>query len=100
MTEKFVDYAGWISRRLINLVDGNNDRHVTGLGMLNSFDGLRHNSVIGSNHENHDIGCGSTAGTHCGKCGMTRSIEEGDGFTLVGLYVVSTDVLGNTAGFA
>ena len=67
--------------------------------MLDGFDGLRHDAVIGSDDQYHDIGRLGTTGTHGGKRGVTRSIQEGDHAT-VGFDVVGTDVLGNTTGFA
>src|SRR3546814_5362578 len=61
--------------------------------------GLRHYTVVGSHHQNDDIGCLGTASTHGGKRFVARSIQEGHHAAL-GLDVVGADVLGNAAGFA
>ena len=68
--------------------------------MRNGFLRLRHHAVIGCNHQNHDIGRLSTAGAHCRKSFVPRSIEEGDAATIFERHVVSTDVLCDTASLA
>ena len=67
--------------------------------MIQSFDGLRHESVISRDNEHDDIGHIRAAGTHCGECLMTRSIDESNGFS-VQVHHGSTDILGDSAGFA
>ena len=68
--------------------------------MLNGFHGLRHDAVIGSHHQHHDIGGCGTAGTHGGKRGMARGVNEGDNAALLGLHMIGTDLLGNAAGLS
>ena len=84
---------------LIHLVDSNNDGDLSGLGVVDGLDGLGHDAVVGSNHQNGDIGNHSAAGTHGGKGLMAGGIQEGDGLT-VQLHLISTDVLGDAAGLA
>ena len=66
--------------------------------MVDSFDGLRHDTVIGSNDQDGNIRQLSASGTHSGECFMARGIQECDLVTLVA-DLVSTDSLGDAAGF-
>ena len=61
--------------------------------------GLRHHTVIGSNHQNNDIGRFRATCTHRSKCFVTRRIKEGDHAARC-LDVVSTNVLRNATRFA
>ena len=66
--------------------------------MLNGFDGLRHDTVVCSNHKDSNVSDLGSAGSHVRKSGVTGSIEESDGsFRKVNL--VGTDVLGDAAKF-
>ena len=82
----------------IHFVDGNHDWHACRFRVLNGFFGLRHHTIVSSNHQDHHVSGLSTTGTHGGKRGVSRSIQEGH-HAMIGFYVVSTDVLGNTTGF-
>jgi hypothetical protein len=67
---------------------------------------LRHDAVVGGDHDDHDVGDLGAAGTHAGKGFVTRRIEEDDLAAgsrrafLGELHLVSADVLGDAAGFA
>ena len=41
---------------LVDLVDRNHDRHVSGLRVVHRLDRLRHDTVIGRDHEDRDVG--------------------------------------------
>ena len=88
-----------VSGGFIHLVDGDNDVDFSSLCVVDCLNGLGHNTVVCRYYENCNIGCHSTTCTHCGKCGVSGSIQEGD-ITSACLYAVSTDVLSNTACFA
>ena len=45
-----------IGFRLIHLVDGYNDRNTRRLGMVDRFNGLRHDAVVRRDNQNRDIG--------------------------------------------
>ncbi len=47
----------------------------------------------------HDVGGLGATGTHRGKRGVARGVEEGD-HAAVGFHVVGADVLGDATGFA
>ena len=66
--------------------------------MVNGFNSLRHNAVIGCHYQNGDIGYLSAAGAHGGKSFMSGGIQKGD-FLAVDFHLVSADMLSNTAGF-
>ena len=40
----------------VDLVDGHDDRHVGGLGVVDGLDGLGHHPVVGRHHQHHDVG--------------------------------------------
>ncbi|MNG95140.1 hypothetical protein D3C79_541660 [compost metagenome] len=61
---QFLLNAVRIGFRLVNFVHCNDQRHLRCFRMLDSFDGLRHHAVVGSNNQNNDVGRLSTAGTH------------------------------------
>ena len=67
--------------------------------MSNRFLGLRHDAVIRSHHQHHQIGGLRAACTHGGKCLVAWRIQEGND-ALRGLNVIGADMLGNPAGFA
>ena len=61
---------------LVDLVDRDHDWNPSRFGVLDSLFGLRHHAVVGGDHQNHDVSCLSTTGTHGGKRLMTRCVEE------------------------
>ena len=63
-----------VGARLIHLIDRNNNGNLCGFGMVDCFDGLRHDTVIGSNHQNCNIGAHCATRTHGGECGVTRCV--------------------------
>ena len=67
--------------------------------MIDCFNGLRHDGIVGSYNNNSDIRYLGTTGTHSGKRFMTRSIQEGDTASAGQLHIVSTDMLRDTTGF-
>ena len=99
-------HAVGIGFGLVDLVDGHDDRHVGGLGVVDGFEGLRHHAVVGGHHDHHDVGDLGAAGAHAGKGFVARRIEEDDLAAggrrafLGELHLVGADVLGDAAGFA
>ena len=83
----------------IHFIDGDDDRNAGGFGVVDGFDRLRHDTVVGGDHENGDIGRLCAARTHGGEGFVTGGIEEGD-VASVNLDAVSTDRLRNAARFA
>ena len=66
--------------------------------MVDRFDGLRHDAVIGSNHDDRDIRDTGTSGSHGCERLMARGIQERDLF-IIDLDLVSTDMLGDATEF-
>ena len=96
--ELLLDALG-ICPRNVHLVDGNNDRDISCLRMVDAFNRLRHDAVIRCHNENCNIRYHRTAGTHRGECLMARRIQEGDRLA-VDLNGIGTDCLRNAAGFS
>ncbi len=88
-----------IGFRLVDLVDCNNDRNASCLGMIDRFNGLRHDAVVRCNHENRNICRLSTTGTHCRKGGVAWRIDEGDLLAVL-FDLISTDMLRDATSFA
>ena len=63
--------------------------------MLNCLFCLRHNTIVGGNHQNYDVRGLSTTSAHRRKGRVTGRIKESD-HAHIGLHVVSTNMLGNT----
>ena len=58
----------------IDFVYGDNYGYLGRFCMVNGFYCLRHNPVIGSNHQNHNIGNLSASSSHGGECFMAGCI--------------------------
>ena len=86
---------------LVDLVDRDHDRHLGRLGVVERLDRLRHDAVVGRDHQHDDVGDLRAAGTHGGERLVTRGVDEGDR-PLVALQLgddlVGTDVLGDATG--
>jgi hypothetical protein len=87
----------------VDLVDRDDDRHVGGLGVVERLDGLRHDAVVGRDHEDRDVGDLGTTGTHGREGLVTRGVDEGDrpvDALVLLVDLVGADVLGDAAGLA
>ncbi len=67
--------------------------------MGDGFLRLRHHAVVGRDHQNHDVRCFRTAGTHGRERLVTRRVEERDDAARR-FDMISADVLRNPARFA
>ena len=91
---------------MVALVDGDNDRNLGGLGVIQGFHGLRLHAVVRSDHQDDDVRHVGTAGAHGAEGGVTGGVEESEFENfLFPLRVgetdgVSTDVLRDAAGLA
>ena len=81
---------------LVDLVHRDDDRHAGRLRVLDCFDGLRHDAVVGRDHEHHDVRGLGAARTHGGERRVARRIEERD-HALRRFHVVRADVLRDAA---
>ena len=83
--------------RLVDLIDSKYDRYTSSRSMVDRFDCLWHDIIVGSHNDNRDIRHLGTTGTHGGKSLMARRIQERDTTPALQLHVVSTDVLRDTS---
>ena len=97
--EQLGAHAVRIGLRLVDLVDGNDDRDTGSLGVIDGLDRLRHHAVVGRDHQHHDVRHLRAAGTHGGERGVARRVDEGDLLALLGRDLIGADVLGDTTGF-
>src|SRR4051794_40277968 len=92
---------GGVGPLLVDLVDGDHDRHLGGLGVVERLDRLRHDAVVGRDHQHDDVGDLRATGTHRGERLVTRGVDEGDRTLVVlqlGDDLVGADVLGDATG--
>ena len=89
-----------VGRSQIDLIDRNHDFDLGRcLGVIDRFDCLRHQPVIGRDYQDHDVRDRRATRTHGGKCGVTRSIEKSNGLAFI-FHAIRPDVLRDSAGFA
>jgi hypothetical protein len=91
------EHAVWIRGRQVDLVDGDDDRHVGGARMRDRLQRLRHDGVVGRDDQDCDVGHLRAAGAHGRECFVARRVEERH-TTPVDRYLVRADVLGDAAG--
>src|SRR5688572_30298783 len=96
---KLVAHLFRIRAVLVDLVDGDHERHVGRLGVLDGFLGLRHHAVICSDHQHHDVGDLGAARAHRGESRVARRVEKGNDAARR-LDVVGADVLRDAARLA
>ncbi len=75
--ELLLDPVG-VGAGLVHLVDGHDDGHVGGLGVVDGLNGLRHDAVVGGHDQDGDVGDLGAAGAHGGEGFVAGRVEEGD----------------------
>ena len=98
--QQFGAHAIRIGVRLVDLVDGDDDRHLGRLGVMDRFDRLRHDAVIGRDHQHDDVGDLGAARAHRREGGVAGRIDEGDLGAGRRGHLIGADMLGDAAGFA
>ena len=96
---EFVPHPVRVGRGLVDLVDRHHQRYAGCLGMLDRFDGLRHDAVVCRHHQDHDVRDLGAARAHRGKGRVAGRVEECD-LALVHFHHVGADMLGNATGLA
>jgi hypothetical protein len=84
---------------LVNLVDRHEDRHAGGLGVVDRLARLRHDAVVGRDHQDDDVGHARAAGAHHRERLVAGRVEEDD-VAVVDLDGVRPDVLRDAARLA
>ena len=81
----------------VDLVDGDDDRHVGRARVRDRLLRLRHDAVVGGDDEDGDVGHLRAAGAHRGERLVARRVEERD-LAAVDVDLVGADVLRDAAG--
>ena len=90
----------WVSSGSVDLVDRDDHRHFGSFRVIDRLDRLRHDRVVGSDDQHHDIGHLRTARPHGRESRVARRIEEGQQLATIGFDLIGTDVLRDAPGFA
>ena len=85
--------------RLVDLVDGHDDRHIRRSGVVDRFLRLRHDAVVGRDHQHDDVGDLRAARAHPRERFVTRRIDEHHR-AIVHHDLVRADVLRDAARFS
>ena len=85
--------------RLVDLVEGDDDRHLGRLGVADRLERLGHDPVVGRHDHHGDVGDPGAAGAHRRERLVTRGIEEDDALAVAG-DLAGADVLGDAAALA
>ncbi len=67
---------------------------------MDGFHRLRHDAVVGGDHQHHDVGDLGAARAHGGEGGVAGRVDEGDLGAGGRGDLIGADVLGDAAGFA
>ena len=86
--------------RLVDLVDRDDDRNLGGLGVIDRLDRLRHDAVVGRDHQDDEVGDLGAARAHRGEGGVAGRVDEGDLAARGRGHLIGADMLGDAAGFA
>ena len=84
---------------LIDFVDGHDDGHFGGFGVVDGFLGLRHHAIVGGDDQHDDVGNFRSARTHASESFVTGRVDENDAAVIDDDFI-RADVLGDSAGFA
>ena len=84
---------------LVDLVEGDDDRHLGRLGVVDRLERLGHDAVVGGDDDDRDVGHLGAAGSHRRERLMARRVEEDDALAVVG-DLAGADVLGDAAPLA
>ena len=76
--QQFGAHALRLGVGLVDLVDRDDHRHLRRLGVVDRLDRLRHDAVIGRDHQHDDVGHLGAAGAHRGEGGVAGRVDEGD----------------------
>ena len=98
--EQFGAHAFRLRIGPIDLVDRDNHRHFRRFGVIYRLDRLRHDAVVGGDHQHDGIRHLGTACTHGAEGGVARRVDERDLVAGRRSHLVGADVLGDAASFA
>ena len=84
---------------LVDLVEGDDDRHLGRLRVADRLERLGHDAVVRRDDDDRDVGHLRAAGTHRRERLVARRVEEDDALAVVG-DLARADVLGDAAALA
>src|SRR5262245_45409089 len=93
-------HARGIGSRLVNLVDGNDQRHAGGLGMVDGLHRLRHHAIVSGHDQHHDVRHLGAALAHGRERFVAGRVDEGDLLAAGRRHLIGADVLRNPASLA
>ena len=82
----------------VDLVDRDHDRHPGRAGVRDRLDRLRHDAVVGGDHQDDDVGDLGAARPHLGERRVARRVDERHRLAGAEVDLVGADVLGDAAG--
>ena len=85
---------------LVRFRDRDDHRHACGLGMVDRFDRLRLDAVIGGNNQHNNVGDVRATLAHVEERFVARRVEERDLLACLHLHLIGADMLGDPARFA
>ena len=85
--------------RLVDLVEGDDDRHLGRLRVADRLERLGHDAVIGRDDDDRDVGDAGAAGAHRRERLVARRVEEDDALAVL-VDLARADVLGDAAALA
>ena len=85
--------------RLVDLVEGDDDRDLRRLGVADGLEGLGHDAVIGGHDDDRDVRDAGAAGAHRGERLVARRVQEHDALAVLD-DLARADVLGDAAALA
>ena len=98
VAEQLGAHALRIGALLVDLVDGDDHRHLRGLGVIDGLDRLRLDAVVGRDHEHDDVGHLGASLAHGGEGLVARRVDEGDLVAQRRHHLIGADMLGDAAG--
>ena len=85
--------------RLVDFIDGHDDGHARGFGVVDGFLRLRHHAVIGRDDQHNDVRDFRAARAHAREGFVARRVDEHD-FAPIDVNFRRADVLRDSAGFS
>ena len=99
VAEQFGAHALRVGALLVDLVDGDDHRHLRRLGVIDGLNRLRLDAVVGGNHQHDDIRHLGASLAHGGERLVAWRVDEGDLLAGRRHHLIGADMLGDASGF-
>ena len=97
MLQQLLADAVGVGAGAVDLVNRDDDGNVRGFRVFDRLDGLRHDAVIGGDHQDHDVGHTCAAGAHGGEGLMAGGVQKSDFGAGGEFHLIGADMLGDAA---